>query len=318
MSSQTVRQATLVGVLLVLVYTALISSADAITKFIAGGYAAPQLYAISGALVSALCLLMDRAPGRQRQGMATSRPVAMAVRSGATVIAATCYFYAFRLLPFAEVFIFIGLMPVMAGLMSGPILKEKIGLPVWIALAACAIGVICLFPQGLHTITWGHAIALGATLSGTLSMVMARYISRHDTNSLAQVFYPNLAIMLVMGAILPFVYKPMPLIDMAWVGAYAGFLFSARWVLVIALRNLAAYVVTPLLNFQFVWMVIFGALFFGEWPPVQIYLGVAIVIGSGMYLVRDQLGRKSVMPRGAERPMAGLVTGDRRVVSAGE
>ncbi|MFT4961108.1 MAG: hypothetical protein ACI92Z_002194, partial [Paracoccaceae bacterium] len=49
------RAATL-GAGLVVIYTALISSADAITKFIAGGYAAPQLFCLSGLIVMGLCL----------------------------------------------------------------------------------------------------------------------------------------------------------------------------------------------------------------------------------------------------------------------
>lgn len=302
------KRATLFGVAMVLVYTALISSADAITKFIAGGYAAPQLYVISGGLVAVFCLLAEAMS--QRTGLVaavrTCQPRAMAVRSVATVIAATCFFYAFKLLPFAEVFVFVGLMPIFAGLMSGPILGENVSLAVWISLGAGFIGVICLFPAGLHSISSGHLIALAASLSGTTSMVMARYIGRHESNALAQVFWPNVTIMLVMSCALPFVFKPMPLVDVGWAAAYAGFLFLARWVLVVALRQMAAYVVTPLMNLQFVWMVILGALFFGEIPGTHIYLGVTIVIGSGLYLIYEQFARSSAQ-QDPLRGMAGSV-----------
>ena len=66
--------------------------------------------------------------------------------------------------------------------------------------------------------------------------------------------------------------------------------------MVVSLRLLAAYAVTPLMNLQFVWMVAFGALFFGEVPAANIYLGVAIVIGSGVFLVWDQMQPEG-MPR---------------------
>jgi len=49
-----VDQAILTGTGLVVVYTLMISSADAITKFIANGYAAPQLFALSGVIVATL------------------------------------------------------------------------------------------------------------------------------------------------------------------------------------------------------------------------------------------------------------------------
>ena len=272
---------------LVVIYTAFISSADALTKLLAGAYAAPQLYALSGILVVGLSVLADRHP-TQRKGLRTGCPRAMALRSGATVLAAVSFFYAFRLLPFAEVFLFIGLMPLLSGLMSGVVLGEHVRPAAWVALMAGFLGVLCLFPAGLHSISLGYLVAFLAAVFGTFSMVMARFIGRYESNSLAQVFYPNLAIFASMSVFLPFVWSPMPLVDLAFVVGYAACLFTARWLLVVALRHLAAYAVTPLMNLQFVWMAIIGALVFGEYPAMTTYLGVSIVIGSGLYLVWDQ------------------------------
>ncbi|MEQ9693493.1 DMT family transporter [Shimia sp. SDUM112013] len=252
------HKAALTGTALVVIYTLMISSADAITKFLSHGYAAPQLFAVSGLLVAALSVLSARF-GHQRQTLRTTCPRAMALRAGVTIAGSVAFFHAFRLLPFAEVFVFIGMMPLFAGLFSGLFLGEHVRPLAWGALGAGFIGVLRLFPQGLASVSTGHLIALAACLCGTLSMVLARYIGRFETNALAQVFYPNLALGAVMAAALPFVYKSMPLTDMVWVAAYGGVLFVARWLLVVSLRMLAAYAVTPLMNLQFVWMVILGA-----------------------------------------------------------
>ena len=278
-----------IGVALVLLYTFLISSADAITKFIAKGYAAPQLFAFSGAVVVGLSLLSARIGRGKGHSLHTSCPGAMALRAVLTVVGSVAFFQAFRLLPFAEVFVFIALMPLFAGLLSGPVLGEHVRPVVWGALGAGAVGVLCLFPGGLAEVTGGHLVALLACACGALSLVLARFIGRRESNSIAQVFYPNLALFVVMALALPVVYKPMPLTDLLWVGAYAGFLFVARWVSVVALRLLAAYVVMPLMNLQFVWMVLLGAMFFGEVPGAHVYLGVAIVIASGVFLIYDQM-----------------------------
>jgi drug/metabolite transporter (DMT)-like permease len=282
------RAAAIVGIALVAIYTALISGADGITKLIAGGYAAPQLYALSGALVVGFCIATARLAG-QASPLRTGRPRAMALRSAATVVASLAFFEAFRALPLAEVFLFIALMPILAGLMSGPILGEHVRPVAWIALGAGAVGVTCLFPAGLQSVGAGHLWALLAAVAGTFSMVLARFIGRSERNALAQVLYPNLAILAAMGVALPFVWQPMPLADLGWVAAYALLLFGARWVLVVALRLLAAYVATPLMNLQFIWMAVIGAAFFGEYPTSATYLGAAIVIGSGLVLIWDQL-----------------------------
>lgn len=285
--TRTGSAAAALGAGLVICYTALISSADAVTKLIAGSFSAPQLYCLSGLIVMGLSVLADRHPS-QRLGLRTRCPQSMAIRSVATVIAAVSFFYAFKFLPFAEVFLFIGLMPILAGLLSGLILREHVRPVAWAALGAGFVGVLCLFPAGLSSVSVGHVFALSAAFFGTLSMVMARYIGRYETNALAQVFYPNAAIFVSMGVVLPFVWKPMTGADLMWVAAYAGFLFAARWLLVVSLRLLAAYAVTPLMNLQFVWMVILGAVFFGEYPTANMYLGVAIVMGTGLFLVYDQ------------------------------
>lgn len=290
----------LAGALLVVAYTGLIASADGITKLLAGQYAAAQLYALSGAMVTGFCLLADRLPA-VRGGLRTRCPRAMALRSGATLVAAVCFFYAFRLLPFAEVFVFIGLMPLLAGAMSGLVLKEPVRPAAWAALGAGFAGVLFLFPGGIASASLGHLVALGAAVSGTFSMTLARFIGRYESNSLAQVFYPNLTICLVMLLLLPFVWLPMPLTDVAWAAAYALLLFGARWLLVVALRLLASYAVTPLMNLQFIWMAVIGAVFFGEFPPATTYFGGVIVIASGLYLVWDQFAPAVPRLRGAGR-----------------
>ncbi|WP_299844233.1 DMT family transporter [uncultured Roseovarius sp.] len=279
------------GVGLTALYTLLISSADGITKLFAANYAAPQLFALSGGIVALLSFLVNRKGARPRN-MRTSCPIAMTIRVLATIGGTIAFFYAFRLLPFAEVFLFIALIPLLAALMSGPILGEAVRPQIWTALALGSVGVMCLFPAGLESIGGGHLIALAAVILGTVSMVASRYIGKRDDNLLAQVFYPNLALMLVMGAALPFVYKPMALIDLGWALAYAVFLFGARWVLVAALKMLPAFVVTPLMNLQFLWMVAIGILIFGEMPGAMVFVGAAIIIAAGAWLIYDQAAPK--------------------------
>jgi drug/metabolite transporter (DMT)-like permease len=286
------------GALLVILYTGFIASADGITKLLAGGYAPAQLYVLSGALVAGLCALScvlgERGLGRMRaalvQGLRTSCIWAMGLRSAATVLAAVCFFYAFRLLPFAEVFVFIGLMPLLAGLMSGPILGERVRRVAWIALAVGFGGVICVFPGGIAALSGGHGVALAASVLGTFSITLSRYIGRYESNVLAQVFYPNLALCMIMLPVLPFVWQPMPLPDVLWAISYAVALFGARWLLVAALRLLPSYAVTPLMNLQFVWMVAIGALVFGEVVRPEAWIGAAAIMASGLFLVRDQFG----------------------------
>lgn len=279
------------GAGLVVLYTGLIALADGITKALAAGYAAPQMYALSAAVVVALSLAAARLKP-ERESLRTLCPGAMALRAGFTVLATISFFLAFRHLPFADVFLFIGLMPLFAALLAGPVLSERVSPAAWGALWAGLAGLACMFPQGLAGIGFGHVVALVAAVSGTVSILLSRHIGRRESNALAQVLYPNLALLGVMALALPFVWRPMPPADIALALAYGVALFAARWLLVLALRGLAAHAVTSLMKLQFVWMVLIGTLVFGEWPAVQTYLGAAIVIFSGLFLAyEDQLRR---------------------------
>ena len=291
------------GVGLTALYTLLISGADGITKMFASSYAAPQLFAISGGIVALLSVMMNRA-GANPRGMRTACPGAMAIRTGATVTGAVAFFYAFRLLPFAEVFLFIAMIPLFTALLSGPVLGEQVRPQAWGALLLGFIGILCLFPGGISGIGAGHLVAFAAVMLGTVSMMASRYIGKRDENLLAQVFYPNFGLMIVMALALPFVWTPMGLSDLGWAAVYASVLFFARWVLVAAFRLLPAYVVTPLMNLQFLWMVVIGAAVFGEVPGIAVYLGAAIVISAGAWLIYDQAAPSMATRRAAQvRPI---------------
>ncbi|WP_378213432.1 DMT family transporter [Aquicoccus sp. G2-2] len=186
------------------------------------------------------------------------------------------------------------MMPIFAGLVAWPILGETVSPAAWVALGIGFLGVLCLFPEGVSGIGFGHWVAGLAALTGTISIVLSRYIARFERNALAQVFWPNLAFVVTMGAALPYVWQPMPLADLGWAIAYAVLLFAARWLLVLGLRELPAHAATSLMKLQFVWMVLLGAVVFGEWPEANTYIGAAIVICSGLYLAYEAQLHKAI------------------------
>lgn len=276
------------GLYLILLYCALATGADAITRIVAQSFDAPQLFCFSGGIVAALSLISNRVSAAGGT-LKTPRPISMAIRSALFVLSSIFYFYAFRSLPFAEVFVFIALVPIFAALLSGPILGESVNWQSWFALLAGFGGMVMLYPAGLASLTLPHLSAALGAMAGAGSMVMARHISRDDRNALLQVLYPNLAMFALMGAALPFVYKQMTLTDFGLIASYASLLFLARWVLILALSRIKAHVVTLLLNLQFVAMVLVGIVLFGETPEPNLIAGTAVIILAGAYVFLEQI-----------------------------
>ena len=278
------------GAILIVIYTLMMAGGDGITKFIAGRYEAPQLFAISALIVLALSLAVEKwRKGEIRTAVTTSCRWAMALRSLLTVLASVAFFQAFRVLPMAEIFLFLAMVPVIAAVMSGPGLGETVRPAAWTALLIGVAGMLCLFPGGVSSITAGHLWAAIAVLSGTASLVSARYISRREKNSLAQVFFPNAALFVAMACFLPLVWVPMQASDLGWILLYSFLAFAGRWIIVLAFGLLPAYVATPLMNLQFVWMVAIGFVAFGEVPEAGTVIGVLLVICSSLWLVRDEM-----------------------------
>lgn len=277
-----------VSTALVLGYTVINAMADTAAKAFAHDFEAPQLLALSGGLVAVFSGMAALRKGGVEE-LRTSVPFAMLLRSILTVVSATFFFWAFRSVPLAEIFIFVGLMPILAALLTPVVLKEKANAKAWAALLVGFLGVICLFPEGISAIHLGHVSAFVGSFSGVVSIVLSRYASKREDKSLALVFYPNLLMCLVMGAALPIVYQPMTSLQAGIAVGYAILLFASRFVLVRAMALAPAHIVTPLMNAQFLWMVVLGAAVFGEIPTLNIYLGAAMVIAACIKLVFDEV-----------------------------
>ena len=111
--------------------------------------------------------------------------------------------------------------------------------------------------------------------------------------------FPLFANIAVMGALLPFVYRPMPGLDLAAQALMAGLAFVSSLLIILAYRSAEAVVVAPMQYSQIVWASIYGALLFDESFDLGTALGAAVIIGSGLYiLLREGRGTSS-----AHRPV---------------
>lgn len=280
-------RATLLGILVVAGYTLMAACADGAVKRLSQDVNLAQVFLLSSLLAVGLSMTF-RAPSSWTDAFRTTMPGAMAVRSIATVISVSAYFFAFKELSLAAVFPYIAMAPVFAGLMSAPVLKEPIRPAAWVAIVAGVLGILIVGRGGLHGIAAGHVFAFVASLSGTVSIVMARLIGRHEKRSLALVLWPNIAIIAAMLPVAPFVWHSVSAQEYLLIAIYGGLNFYARLLLVHALRLLPAHTVSALLNLHFLWMVVIGYLAFGERPGSALLAGAAIVIGAGLYLIYDQ------------------------------
>ena len=283
-----IRDAAVLGAGLTLINTLVSVSADAIAKDLIAEFEAPQLMVIAG-LVAMVLGLGAAAAGHGRMVLATPLPGLVALRSGFGMISTLAFFYAFRHLPFAEVFLFVAIMPLVAAILSAPVLGERLSRSVWLALAVGWGGMLFLVPQGPAGLGLGHAAGMVAALTGTVSLVLSRRIGRAGgTHTAAQVFYAQLACLIGGAVVLPFSFAPMDAAAVGMVVLYALCLIATRWLMVVILRILPAHSVMQISQVQFLWMVAIGQGIFGETTAANVWIGAALVIGAGLWLVKAQ------------------------------
>ena len=270
----------------------LFSTHDAIIKSLGSTYSPFQVVFYSvllGFPLATILLMRDETSGT----LIPRFPGWVFLRTIAAMIGAVSGFYAFTVLPLSQVYAIIFTVPLLITVLSIPILGEKVGIHRWGAVILGLIGVAIVVRPGAVPIELGHIAAFVAAFCGALASVIVRRIGREE-RSIVIMLYPMVGNVLFMGAALPFVYQPVPIEDMGAMASIAVFGFSAGLCIIAAYRHSSAATIAPVQYSQIIWAIIFGALFFNEYPDFYTLLGAGIVILSGLYvLVREAFSNRS-------------------------
>lgn len=297
------------GALLGLAAFAVFAVHDVVVKTLGGSYTPFQIV-FFGVLFSfpltTVMMMREKAHGNLRP----RHPWWIALRTGAAVITGLTAFYAFTVLPLAQVYAILFASPLLITVLSIPILGETVRLRRWLAVIVGLIGVVVVLRPGAVDLTLGHVAALTAAVGGALASVVVRKVGREE-RSVVLLLYPMVANFVLMACLMPFFYRPMPVGDLAAVGLMAALGFGASLLLIAAYRAGEAAIIAPMQYSQILWASLFGFVLFGEGIDLNTALGAAIVIASGLYIVARE-SRSSVsdnMPvlRTRSRPETGTM-----------
>lgn len=279
----TSRNSNLKGAAIGLLSFGIFATSDAIVKYMGASYSPFQNIFFSGLFgfpLVAMMLMSDRA---EENLIPRLRGLTL-LRSGLVVINALCGFYAFAKLPLSEAYPIFFSSPLLITIFAIPILGEKVGIHRGIAVVVGLIGVVVVVRPGGAHFGLGHLAALGAAVIFAVNSVLMRKIGGHE-RTVVIMLYPMIGNFIVSGIALPFVYKPLPiehlglLAAMSWTGFAGGILAIAAY------RRAPAVIVAPMQYSQIIWGVIYGATIFHESHDKVTFLGTAIIIASGIYIV---------------------------------
>jgi len=183
-------------------------------------------------------------------------------------------------------------VPLIIALASASFLGEKLAPGKWVAIITGFAGVLVIVRP------WGaefHPAMLASMVNALLYaifMMMTRRLAAYDSPETIQ-YLPAVGAAIGLA---PFAIAAWEMPDtwLEWsvaclMGALGGL---GHYLLALAHRYAPASVIAPFLYQQVIYMALFGYLVFGDVPSGWVWLGAAVVIGSGLYLFARERARQ--------------------------
>lgn len=279
------------GILAMLVAVGCFSLMDALMKSLTGSYPAIQVAAMRG--LGALPLVALYVLWR-REGASLLRvrwPLHL-LRGACNITTLTLFGYALRSLGLAEAYTIFFIAPLLITALSTVVLRERVRGTHWAAIGVGLVGVVvALRPDQDAFFTVGALAVLGAATCYAGSAIIGRVLTR--TDSTASLVFWTTALVAVGGGLLA---RPgwVPVAPAHWplVAGLATTGFGGLLAITQAFRHGQAAVVAPFEYTALAWGVALDWLLWQTAPDHATLLGGAIIIGSGLYVVRKERARR--------------------------
>lgn len=272
------------------------STGDAIIKASSARFSVFQIAFTLAVFALLPVLALTQGQGGLR-ALLPRRPGLVVLRGALTAVCGLLAWQAFALMPLADGYAILFAAPILITALSALILREEVGWRRWTASAVGFVGVLIMIRPDFATLGLGHLMAAGAALTGALGFIVLKRIGNGETSAsiLLAVF---VGIMLVSAPMLPGSFV-LPSWQELMLLACAGLLMGCGHAgLVLATREAPAVVVAPFQYSQMLWGVAYGALLFGTQPAPILFVGMALVVGSGLYTLWRETVRRRVVTLG--------------------
>jgi drug/metabolite transporter (DMT)-like permease len=275
------------GIYAMLLAVAMFSLMDTAMKLLAAHYPAMQVVALRG--LSSLPLVTAYVGWRGAfASMLKVRWPMHILRGVLGIVMLSLFAFGLKNLSLAEAYSIFFIAPALITALSVVFLKERVGMARWIAIAVGLVGVIVVLrPSGTGMLTVGGLAILGAAACYAVAAIAARILGRTDSRE-----QMILWLMLMMSAGASMLAAPgwvalrwsdLPLICGLAVSGFIGQLAITE-----AFNHGEASSIAPLEYTALAWGVLLDWLLWAALPDRYTLAGAAIIIGSGVYLVRHE------------------------------
>lgn len=224
-------------------------------------------------------------------GLRSLRPVQwwLHLLRGAMGIAMMAAFvYALRTLPLSSAYSIFFVAPLLITALSGPLLGERVGPRRWVAIVVGLAGVLVLLrPSGDGLLGTAALMVLLAAMMYAVSAITVRWLARTDSNQAMVVWL--LALMALGAGLLAWPHWVPLRAGQLWLVAGVGIAGAiGQYAITDAFRLGEASLLAPLEYTALVWGVLLDLALWHTLPDPVTWLGAAIIVASGLYLLRRE------------------------------
>ena len=194
------------------------------------------------------------------------------------------FYMALRRLELATLFAIGFVGPLLMTALSVPILGERVGPHRWAAIAIGFLGALVIVNPGAGGFEPAALIAMAGTALWATSMVLVRKMSATESDA-ALLAYINVSLLLLGAVGAPFVWGEVTLAQTGFIAMLAVTLVAGQWLMLRAFRLSPIGVVAPFQYTGIVWATLIGWAFWNEFPAPNVWVGAAILIASGLYVM---------------------------------
>lgn len=298
------RDHTLYGILLMVGFSLIAPLMDSMAKLIGDAVAVGQIaatrFAVQSALLLPLAALMGwlHRPDRSELGLHL-------VRSVLLMVATAFFFTAVRFMPIADAIAIFFVEPFILTLLGGWLLGEQVGPRRYIACAVGFGGALLIIQPSFQELGAVALLPLVTALCFAFYMILTRRMATRMHPITLQVYTGLAALVIAVPVLWSFNGTGIGPLDPSWPEARELKLLAALGLIAtishvcisFALSLAPTSVLAPLQYIEIVGATFFGFYIFGDLPDGLTFIGIALIVGSGLYVfVRERAMQRRPTP----------------------
>jgi Permeases of the drug/metabolite transporter (DMT) superfamily len=222
----------------------------------------------------------------------TKKPALQLIRGLIFVFSTYLFFYAISEISLPKALTLAFVAPICVTALSPFFLDERVGIKRWTAVSLGFIGTLIVIRPGFIEFNLPTFAALGNGICYGFYLIITRKLSKSD-NSLLTLLFSGLVGTILISFFLPNVWVN-PSLNQWFMMATIGFIASvAHLFIILSLKYADASKLAPLGYTEIITNILISYFFFKELPDNWTYLGLFIIVLSGLYISKRELKLKS-------------------------